>query len=54
MPPKKKGKDLAEAPLFLPKINWQADNSVLLWQLLTKMEKTENHKVLCSKKGEEV
>ncbi|KIM72266.1 hypothetical protein PILCRDRAFT_743132 [Piloderma croceum F 1598] len=34
----------------LPSISWNADDSALLWKLLSEMEKRENAKVLFGKK----
>ena len=34
----------------LPSINWNADDSALLWSLISEMEKKDNSKVLFGKK----
>ena len=50
----KKNNDLAapkpRSKSALPSINWTADDSALLWSLISEMEKKENTKVLFGKK----
>ena len=47
MPPKK-------AKAVLPSIAWDADDNVLVWQLIAEITKPANLKVLCGKTKHEV
>ena len=45
---------LKKAKAVLPSIAWDADNNVLVWQLIVEITKPANFKVLCRKTKHEV
>jgi hypothetical protein len=53
-PPKPTGGRKAREPSVLPAIMWGAKDHELVWKLLSKIKRPENHKVLFGKKKSEV